>query len=57
MFLKNNRNIKKNESRAKKLYTILKTNNEQPPVKAKSGIKRNTTINENKWNCIFKYPF
>jgi len=49
--------ILKKESGAKRLYTILNKNNEQPSVKAKWGIKLNTLINENEWNCIFELPF
>ena len=49
--------ILKNESGAKRLYTILNKNNEKPSVKAKWGIKLNTIINENEWNCIFELPF
>ena len=47
----------KKESGAKRLYTILNKNNDQPSVKAKWGIKLNTIINENEWNCIFELPF
>ena len=49
--------ILKNESGAKRLYTLLNKNNDQPSVKAKWVIKLNTIINENEWNCIFELPF
>jgi len=49
--------VLKNEPGAKRLYTILNKNNEQPPVKAKWCTKLNTIINEKEWQCLFELPF